>query len=87
MITTDNQFIDWYIDTLTTKEVTAALKAVEIKVNKKKNDHDMLKSAWKKGRNSIQVAISAYFDEQHKEARKRLMVNPGMNVVMNLMIW
>jgi hypothetical protein len=45
LIMTDNQFIDWYVDTLTTKEVIAALKAVEIKVNKKKNAYDMLKSA------------------------------------------
>lgn len=69
---TDNQFIDWYVDTLTIKEVIAALKAVEIKVNKKKNAYDMLKSAWKKGPNSLQVAISAYFDEQHKEAREEI---------------
>jgi hypothetical protein len=72
LIMTDNQFIDWYVDTLTTKEVIAALKAVEIKVNKKKNAYDMLKSAWKKGPNSLQVAISAYFDEQHKEAREEI---------------
>lgn len=72
MIMTDNQFIDWYVDTLTIKEVIAALKAVEIKVNKKKNAYDMLKSAWKKGPNSLQVAISAYFDEQHKEAREEI---------------
>jgi hypothetical protein len=72
LIMTDNQFIDWYVDTLTIKEVIAALKAVEIKVNKKKNAYDMLKSAWKKGPNSLQVAISAYFDEQHKEAREEI---------------
>jgi hypothetical protein len=73
LIKTFNQFIGWYVDTLSAKEVTAALDAVGIKPNKReKNIYDVLKSAWKKGPENQQLKISVYFDEQHKETREEI---------------